>query len=123
VDLTQTPGLWISIDGPGGTGKSTTAHALADLLTVAGHRVHLTQQPFRTDFGTYVRHAIRTSEGYPLACLITADRYWHVHNEIRPALGSNHRRHPHRPGKRRLQEDRLSRSAQQVGGAEREHDA
>jgi len=77
---------WITIDGPAGTGKSTIAALLADRLAAAGHNVHRTQQPSRTEFGQYVRHAIKTMGGVPLACLITADRYQHVHHEITPAL-------------------------------------
>ncbi|WP_144128322.1 dTMP kinase [Catellatospora sichuanensis] len=77
---------WITIDGPGATGKTTTAVALEPLLAAAGHHVLRTQQPSRSPFGAYVRNALRTLDGLPLACVITADRYQHVHTEILPAL-------------------------------------
>lgn len=81
-------GLWIAIDGPAGTGKSTTAALLADIFEASGDRVHATQLPSRSPFGQYVRHAIATLDGYPLACVLAADRYAQVHDEITPALAA-----------------------------------
>jgi dTMP kinase len=85
MDMT---GLWIAIDGPGGAGKTTTAAVLADLLGAAGHDVYHAGQPSRTPFGAYVRHALEVFDGYPLACIIAADRYQQVHDEITPALAA-----------------------------------
>ncbi|MFD0598917.1 dTMP kinase [Catellatospora coxensis] len=78
----------MTIDGPGGTGKTSTAAALERPLTATGHHILRTQQPSRSPFGAYVRHALRTLNGLPLAHVVTADRYQHVHTDILPALTS-----------------------------------
>jgi dTMP kinase len=80
--------VWIAIDGPAGTGKSTTTDAVAGLLTAGGQRVHRTQQPSRSSLGTFIRDALDTLDGYPLACLLAADRYAQVRTEIQPALAT-----------------------------------
>lgn len=80
--MTRTyPGLLVSVDGPGGAGKTTTVAHLAGLL--AG-RVHATIQPSRDPPG----HLARTGayRGHALACLVAADRYHQQDHEIRPAL-------------------------------------
>ncbi|MBV1854446.1 hypothetical protein [Catellatospora tritici] len=71
---------WITSDGPSGIGKTTTAAALERVLTAEGHHVLRTQQPSRSPLGAYVRHTLRTLDGLSLACVITADRYQHVHS-------------------------------------------
>lgn len=81
-------GIWIAIDGPAGTGKSTTVAAVADLLIAGGQSVHRTQQPSRSSLGTFIRTVLDSYDGYPLACLLTADRYAHVQTEIQPALAA-----------------------------------
>jgi dTMP kinase len=86
----STAGIWITIDGPAGTGKTTTAMLLTRRLQAQGHTVHPTVQPSRSEFGRYVRDAITTLDGYPLACVITADRYHQVDTEILPALALGH---------------------------------
>lgn len=49
--------------------------------------MHRTKQISRTAFGDYVRSALTTyDDSLTLACLITADRYYHIDTEIRPAL-------------------------------------
>lgn len=86
--MTRRRGTWITIDGPAGAGKSTAARHLQRRLQSPDHPVLLTQQPSRTEFGRYVRHALNELDGYPLASVITADRYHHVHTEIAPALAA-----------------------------------
>lgn len=45
------PGRFITLDGPGGVGKSTTAAAVARLLTVYGEQVHATKEPSESPLG------------------------------------------------------------------------
>jgi dTMP kinase len=79
-------GLLITLDGPGGVGKSTTTRLAADLLTDAGHRVHATTQPSRAPLGELARHGTDTYRGMALACLCAADRHHQLATEILPAL-------------------------------------
>lgn len=79
-------GLFVSIDGPGGVGKSTiTAHA-AELLRADGSAVYQTREPSDALLGRLARNGTDTYRGMAMACLIAADRYLHVQDEIRPAL-------------------------------------
>jgi dTMP kinase len=48
-------GLFISIDGPSGVGKSTTIRHLAELLTCAGKIVHVTGEPSTGAIGVLAR--------------------------------------------------------------------
>lgn len=84
--MTTTPvaGLLVTLDGPGGAGKTTTARHLVDRLTRHGHRVHPTTQPTGGELGQIARQRVDTYRGHALACLVAADRYHHLATEIRP---------------------------------------
>ncbi|MFD4248262.1 dTMP kinase [Amycolatopsis thermoflava] len=84
--MTHHQGLFVAIDGPAGTGKTTLTHALAERLTRAGYDVHATTQPSRAQLGEIARHGTDTYRGYELACLVAADRYHQLRTEIRPQL-------------------------------------
>jgi dTMP kinase len=78
-------GVFVTIDGPGGVGKSTTTRYLHRRLATQGYDVHATAEPSDDALGrlarrpgTYTKHA--------LACLVAADRYHHLDTEIHPAL-------------------------------------
>jgi dTMP kinase len=81
-------GIFITIDGPGAVGKSTTSAALADHLARTGNRVHRTAEPSTRPIGAFTRSIADHVHGHALACLITADRYDHLTSEIRPALAA-----------------------------------
>ncbi|WP_435107136.1 dTMP kinase [Nocardiopsis synnemataformans] len=83
-------GMFVAFDGPGGAGKSTTVAALAGLLAAAGTPVLATTQPSRAAIGQLARTSTRELGGLSLACLVTADRYHHLQNQIRPALADGH---------------------------------
>jgi dTMP kinase len=83
-------GLLISVDGPGGVGKTTTVEHLAALLTDAGQLVHRTAQPSTGPIGVLARELVPTAGGAVLACLFAADRYHHLDSEIRPRLTGGH---------------------------------
>src|SRR6266498_3534661 len=77
-------GLLVSIDGPGGVGKSATIEHLAGLLDRAGLSVHRTAQPSTGPIGALARDLVPAACGAALACLFAADRYHHLDTEIRP---------------------------------------
>ncbi|MFD5554306.1 dTMP kinase [Streptomyces sp. NPDC059578] len=79
-------GLFVTLDGPGGVGKSTVAAAVVGLLREDGVPVHMTREPSDTPLGNLARHGTDTYRGMAFACLITADRYVHLEAEIRPAI-------------------------------------
>jgi dTMP kinase len=79
-------GLLVSLDGPGGVGKTTTAAHLVRLLADRGHSVHAARQPSADQLGMLAR--IGTYTGRALACLVAADRYRQLDQEIRPALAA-----------------------------------
>lgn len=81
-------GLFISIDGPSGVGKTTSCRGLVAELRAAGEPVHATSEPTTTPLGGFVRSHADTYHGMALACLVAGDRHHHVTSEILPALRS-----------------------------------
>ncbi|MGX7826892.1 dTMP kinase [Actinokineospora sp. 24-640] len=80
------PGLLVTLDGPGGVGKSTTARLIVDALAAEGLPVLATAQPSRSPLGELARYGTDTSTGMALACLCAADRHHQLDIEILPAL-------------------------------------
>lgn len=78
--------MFITIDGPGGVGKSTVTAAVAALLESERRPVCRTREPSDSALGQLARHGTEEHRGMSMACLIAADRYAHVEHEIRPAL-------------------------------------
>ncbi|WP_238598400.1 dTMP kinase [Saccharothrix sp. ALI-22-I] len=78
----------MTIDGPGGAGKTTTTRDLHHQLTRRGYAVHTTTEPSRAQLGEIARHGTDTYSGHALACLVAADRYHHLATEIRPQLAA-----------------------------------
>ena len=81
-------GVFVTLDGLGGAGKSTTARLLRQDLTELGYTVHATTEPSRAQLGEIARHGTETYAGHALACLVAADRYHHLATEIRPQLAA-----------------------------------
>lgn len=81
-------GLFVSIDGPSGVGKTTACTGLVAQLRAAGESVHATSEPTTTPLGGFVRAHADTYHGMALACLVAGDRHHHVTSEILPALRS-----------------------------------
>ncbi|MET8609859.1 dTMP kinase [Streptomyces misionensis] len=79
-------GQFVTIDGPGGVGKSTVVAAVADLLRAEGRPALGTREPSDSPIGQLARHGTEEYRGMSMACLIAADRYRHVEQVIRPAL-------------------------------------
>lgn len=78
-------GLFVTVDGPSGVGKTTTITHLAQLLTADNIAVHLTAEPSRGPIGRLAYDLTDTLTGAALACLYAADRY-HLEAEVRPHL-------------------------------------
>lgn len=83
---TRLPGALITIDGPGGVGKSTVAQLVATALQDRAIAVHSTVEPTHTPLGKHIRAATETYRGMALACLVAGDRHHHLTTEILPAL-------------------------------------
>jgi dTMP kinase len=83
-------GLFVTVDGPSGVGKTTTITHLAQLLRADNRPVHLTAEPSRGPLGRLAYDLTDTVTGPALACLYAADRYHHLQTEIRPHLDVGH---------------------------------
>jgi dTMP kinase len=86
-----TDALFISFEGPDGSGKSTQAEMLSRALRERGLPVVHTREPGGTPLGELVRHIFLTPGGVPMtplamAMLLSAQRTQHVNDVIRPAL-------------------------------------
>jgi dTMP kinase len=79
-------GFFVAIDGPSGIGKSTITGLLAAQLTARGSSVLATKEPTATPLGSLARFGTDDYHGLTLACLVAADRYQHLEQEIRPAM-------------------------------------
>jgi dTMP kinase len=79
-------GVFVTVDGPGGVGKSTLTAAVIQQLRDQRLSVHPTREPTDTALGNLARHGTEEYQGMTMACLIAADRYQHLTTEIRPAL-------------------------------------
>ncbi|MGW4200790.1 dTMP kinase [Streptomyces sp. NPDC004726] len=84
--MTQRRGLFITIDGPSGVGKTTTINALAEEMTACGLAIRRTAEPSSNPIGTFTRQNADSIHGHALACLVAADRYAHIEHEIEPWL-------------------------------------
>jgi dTMP kinase len=81
-------GLLVTLDGPGGTGKTTATVAVVAELNRRGHEAHATAEPSSGPIGTLARGLVNEVTGHALACLVAADRYHHLATEIRPSLAA-----------------------------------
>jgi dTMP kinase len=88
----QIPGLFITLEGIEGSGKSTQISHLAQALIQAGHRILQTREPGGTATAEAIRHILLTASSHePVApqteaLLILAARCQHVTHRILPAL-------------------------------------
>jgi len=85
------PGLFLSFEGPEGSGKSTQARRLAQLLGERGVPAVLTREPGGTPFGDKVRSLLLDHSSGRLGAatelsLMLAQRNEHLLQVIRPAL-------------------------------------
>jgi dTMP kinase len=83
-------GLFITLEGGDGSGKSTQSALLAEWLRGQGRVIVATREPGGTDLGTELREIILHRRGYIApraeALLYAADRAHHIATKVRPAL-------------------------------------
>ncbi len=83
-------GLFISLEGIDGVGKSTQVDRLAEFFREQGREVVTTHEPGGTELGVEIRHLLLHRKGDVApraeALLFAADRAHHVATLIRPAL-------------------------------------
>jgi dTMP kinase len=83
-------GLFITLEGGDGSGKSTQAELLADWLRDQGRTVIRTREPGGTDVGVEIREIVLHHRGdiapRAEALLYAADRAHHIATFVRPAL-------------------------------------
>lgn len=82
----NTKGFFVAVDGPNGVGKSTIIEKIKIEMTSEGYDVYTTKEPTDTEFGKFVRAFAENHFGISLACMVAADRYEHLMNEIFPEL-------------------------------------
>ncbi len=83
--------MFITLEGPEGSGKTSHIKPLADWLTAQGHKVFTTREPGGTSISEQIRHVIhdlKNSEMHPRAetLLYQAARAQIVEQVIRPKL-------------------------------------
>ncbi|PPI53120.1 dTMP kinase [Rathayibacter toxicus] len=83
-------GLFVTLEGGDGTGKTTQARALERWLTARGEVVLRTREPGGTDVGLQIREIVLHHRGgidpRAEALLYAADRAQHIGALVRPAL-------------------------------------
>lgn len=86
----MTRGLFITLEGGDGSGKTTQAELLREWLTGEGRTVVRTREPGGTDVGLEIRELVLHHRGdidpRAEALLYAADRAHHVATLVRPAL-------------------------------------
>ncbi|QYH37029.1 dTMP kinase [Salinibacterium sp. M195] len=84
------PGLFITLEGGDGAGKTTQSKLLVEWLQAAGHTVVVTREPGGTDLGVELReivlHRRGAMEPRAEALIYAADRAHHIATVVRPAL-------------------------------------
>jgi dTMP kinase len=81
-------GLFVAIDGPNGVGKSTLIESIKAELEKQSTDFYLTREPSESLLGCFTREIAENLGGESLACLVAADRYFHLKEEIIPQLKS-----------------------------------
>ena len=87
-------GLFITLEGIEGSGKSTQARILEEKLSGKGYKTVLTREPGEGEIGEKIRDILLNIESHELLSLtelhlLLADRAQHVNSFIRPALDAN----------------------------------
>jgi len=83
--------VFITLEGPDGSGKTTQLRLLVDWLREQGHEVVLTREPGGTEIGEQIRTVLHDPENSAMEAraeilLYSADRAQHAAQLIRPRL-------------------------------------
>jgi dTMP kinase len=88
--VTSGPGIWITLEGGDGSGKTTQSNLLAQWMTDEGRTVVRTREPGGSEVGQLIRDSVLHHRGdiapRAEALLYAADRAHHVATVVRPAL-------------------------------------
>lgn len=88
--MTARPGLWITLEGGDGSGKTTQAELLESWLRDSGRTVLRTREPGGSEVGQLIRDIVLHHRGdiapRAEALLYAADRAHHVETVVLPAL-------------------------------------
>lgn len=88
--MTSRSGVWITLEGGDGSGKTTQAELLERWLIDQGHTVLRTREPGGSEVGQLIRDIVLHHRGdiapRAEALLYAADRAHHVATVVRPAL-------------------------------------
>lgn len=88
--MTSDSGIWITLEGGDGSGKTTQSNLLAQWMTDAGRTVVRTREPGGSEVGQLIRDIVLHHRGdiapRAEALLYAADRAHHVATVVRPAL-------------------------------------
>ncbi|MGP6172313.1 dTMP kinase [Microbacterium sp. A196] len=88
--MSSRPGLWITLEGGDGSGKTTQAGLLESWLAGTGHTVLRTREPGGSEVGQLIRDIVLHHRGEIApraeALLYAADRAHHVATVVQPAL-------------------------------------
>lgn len=79
---------FITIEGPNGSGKTTLAEAVSEELRRRRRIVVPTSEPTNSALGKMVRELEGSLSGRAYACLVAADRHFHVATTIEPNLAT-----------------------------------
>ncbi len=85
--------MFVTVEGPEGSGKSTMLRGLAQALQRQGRQVTLTREPGSGDAGAKIRSILLDGgglESWAEVFLFLADRTQHVATVVRPALSRGH---------------------------------
>jgi dTMP kinase len=85
--------MFITLEGPEGSGKTTQIPLLVDWLCRQGYEVELTREPGGTDIGNQIRDVLHDPRNAAMDAtaeilLYSADRAQHVAQRVRPALAA-----------------------------------
>jgi len=86
--------VFITLEGPDGSGKTTQARLLEEWLCQEGHDVVLTREPGGTEIGRQIRGVLHDTRNAKMNAraeilLYSADRAQHVSGLIEPALAND----------------------------------
>lgn len=83
-------GLWVTLEGGDGTGKTTQADHARRYLSEIGRDVIRTREPGGSPLGDKLRHLILTEEmgSHAEALLFAANRADHIRTTVEPALAA-----------------------------------
>lgn len=87
-------GIFVSVEGIDGSGKTTIVNAVASSLRQRGIKVYTTKEPSNSEIGKLIRSwALKKNTPMPhpsiYALLFVADRTMHYMNEVSPSLLRN----------------------------------